>query len=301
MGNGEIERARSGEIFSVQRFSVHDGPGIRSTVFFAGCPLRCSWCHNPESQRAIPGGWTLSSRCLSCGACQDACSTGAVARVDGAGCTLCGDCVDACPTGARQPLRRRVGVEEVLEEALADIDFFARSGGGVTFSGGEPLSQTPFLLSCLEELARRDVHRVVDTCGFAPRAALLAVSELTDLLLFDVKAVDDDRHRALTGVPASPILENLAALDARGVEIWIRVPLVPGANDDAEELERIASTVSKLRSTRRVHLLPYHEIGADKYQRLGRDVTRFRAPSDGELETARALFQSYDLEVSVGG
>ncbi len=282
----------TGQIFSVQRYSIHDGPGIRTTVFLKGCPLSCSWCHNPESWNVEPEVWLLPSYCIRCGACLEVCPqvrisvapgdqgrTSAVKspldeppRMDVERCVCCGACVAACPTGARRHVGRTVGVPELLAEIGRDRPFFEQSGGGVTFSGGEPLSQYEFLHGMLRGCRQQNWHTAVDTSGYAPREQLLDLVGSTDLFLYDLKVMDDSRHREQTGVPVRAILENLVALDATGAEIWIRIPIIPGVNDDWENLDAIGRFVSDLTHTRRVHLLPYHAAGKDKRLRLGQQA-----------------------------
>ena len=215
-----------GRIFNVQRFSVHDGPGIRTTVFLKGCPLRCAWCHNPESIRGEVELSVAESRCIHCGQCVPACPTGRL-RWLGEGspahasaralrkapeCTLCGSCVEVCPVEARQLVGRLQSVDELLAEVLEDRLFFDDSGGGVTFSGGEPLGQPEFLAAALDACRRHGLRTAVDTSGFCRQEDLLAVARRTDLFLYDLKHMDDERHRALTGVSNRRILDNLRAL-----------------------------------------------------------------------------------------
>ncbi len=295
-----------GRIFNVQRFSVHDGPGIRTTVFLKGCPLRCAWCHNPESLRGEAELTVAESRCIHCGACIEACPTGRLGVLGEGGpshwapealraapeCTLCGTCVAACPTEARQLVGRLVGVDELVADLLEDRLFFDESGGGVTFSGGEPLAQPEFLAAALDACRRQGLRTAVDTSGFCRREDLLDMAGRTDLFLYDLKHMDEDRHRELTGVSNRRILDNLRALahvrahaligsrardrdlplvkarDAAHDAIWIRVPLIPGVNDDAANLEATARFVRSLPGVHRLHLLPYHVHGIDKRDRL---------------------------------
>jgi pyruvate formate lyase activating enzyme len=290
-----------GRVFDVQRFSVHDGPGIRTTVFLKGCPARCLWCHNPESQSFAPEVLVVEARCVSCGTCRAVCPHGAPPPGSGL-CAACGACVDACPTGARRLAGRETSVEEVMEDVLRDRVFYEESGGGVTFSGGEPLAQPAFLRELLEACRDAGIRTAVDTCGFAPRERLMALAPLVDLFLFDVKLVDDARHRALTGLPVAPILENLRALAAVHGRVWIRIPVVPGHTDAEDDVAATASLVAGLAGVRQVSLLPYHRTGAAKARRLGRDypLDALAPPSPERLDALAALFREHGLAVRIG-
>jgi pyruvate formate lyase activating enzyme len=254
------------------RYSLHDGPGIRTTVFFKGCPLRCWWCHNPESQAPKPELMFFAERCLGCGDCIPVCPESAVQWVNGAisitsACRSCGTCVDTCVAGAREIVGRWMTVQETLAEIEKDIVFYDQSGGGVTFSGGEPLLQPLFLEALLDACRSRRIHTVVDTSGLAPRRVVERLAAKADLFYFDLKLVDRERHRHYTGVPNDAILENLRLLAERGAAIVVRVPVVPGINDDEENLRAMAAFLKPL-GLSRVDLLPYHTIGLEKYRRL---------------------------------
>ena len=291
-----------GRVFDVQRYSVHDGPGIRTTVFLKGCPARCPWCHNPESQSFSPEVLVVETRCISCGSCARVCPRGAP-RAGSPLCTACGACVEACPSGARRLAGRETTVKELMEEILRDRVFYDESGGGVTVSGGEPLAQPEFLAALLAACRAASLHSAVDTCGFAPRERLLALVPLVDLFLFDVKLVDDARHRALTGLPAAPILDNLRALAAAGARLWIRVPVIPGLTDDAADVAATAALLAGLPGIGKVCLLPYHATGARKSARLGRSypLDELAPPGADRLECLAALFRRRGLLVQIGG
>jgi pyruvate formate lyase activating enzyme len=292
----------SGLVFNIQKYSVQDGPGIRTTVFLKGCPLCCQWCHNREIM-------FLESRCLACGECRDACPFGETIAGEGPlparheQCTLCGACVDACPTGARQMMGRSMTVDEVMDEVVKDRVFYESSGGGVTISGGEPLLQPQFLLALLGALRAAGIHSTLDTTGFGCTDHLLAAANLSDLVLYDLKAFDEDRHRKLTGVSNRSILDNLKALDLVHRNVWIRLPVVPGFNDDGTELERIADFVAGLHSIKLVNLLPFHRSGLHKYERLGQvhGFNGVMAPSVELMERAANLFRNRKLPTKIGG
>jgi pyruvate formate lyase activating enzyme len=299
--------ALTGTIFHIERFAVHDGPGIRTTVFLKGCPMRCWWCHSPESQSTVPEPFLRGDRCIHCGTCLDACEQGAVAEIDGevttlrARCAVCGECARACPSGAREIVGREVTVEDLLADVARDTAFFDRSGGGVTFSGGEPLMQAGFLDEAIRGCRRLGIHTAVETAGYAPWPAV-EVAATADLVLFDLKFRDEARHWHYTGVSNRPILENLVRLAAAIDAVRVRIPLVPGVNDDEAELDGMGGFLATT-SIREVDLLPYHTAGLAKYRRLGRDapLPDVAAPSPEALEAACRRLQGFGLSVHVGG
>jgi pyruvate formate lyase activating enzyme len=300
------ETGLTGLVFDIQRYSLHDGPGIRTTVFLKGCPLRCVWCHNPESMRPAPELRVFASRCIRCDACREACPLGLAKPgepPDPRVCVACGSCAAACPTRAREVIGRTTTLEALHEILAADRAFYDESGGGVTFSGGEPLRQWRFLIPALEAARSRGWHTAVDTSGYASEQAIRRVAEATDLFLFDLKLMDDERHRRFTGVGLAPILRNLRLLDERGSTVWIRIPLVPGHNDDDANLEAVGRFVAGLRRTRRVHVLPYHRLASAKYERLGLVNPTFEIPTPtaAGVDRAVAVLSSCGLDVHVGG
>ena len=299
----------SGLVFNIQKYSVQDGPGIRTTVFLKGCPLCCEWCHNPESISPRREIVVVTQRCNACGECRAACPFGEEIAGTGAlpprneQCTLCAACVDACPTGARQMIGREMTVAEVVEAVVKDRIFYEDSGGGVTISGGEPLSQPRFLKALAESLRATGIHVALDTTGFGCTEHLLAAARFSDLVLYDLKAFDEARHKKLTGVSNRSILENLKALNDVHRNIWIRIPVVPGFNDDVEELEKIAAFVAGLRSVTLVNLLPFHRSGLHKYERLGwgHSLDGVETPSAELMERAAAVFRRRHLTTKIGG
>jgi pyruvate formate lyase activating enzyme len=297
----------TGIIFDIKRFAIHDGPGIRTTVFLKGCPLSCWWCHNPESQSTRPILHQRETECVLCGACVTVCPekarsipAGTVERNDDL-CLLCGTCADFCPAEAIDMIGRRKCVDEVVAEIAKDIPFHDESGGGVTFSGGEPLAQPEFLLLMLERCRDLDIHTAVDTCGYARPELLERVAEKTDLFLFDLKFMDNRRHHELTGVGNELILGNLHRLSLKDKDIHIRVPVIPGITDTEENLNAIGRFVSSLPNKPPVTLLPHHATAMGKYARFGinhRLPAETAVPSDETMGNHALRLNGYGLEVS---
>jgi len=298
----------SGLIFDIRRFSIHDGPGIRTTVFFKGCPLSCWWCHNPESQSGGVELWWRENRCIHCGECLEACPNGAISWrgaetvTDEARCELCGDCVAACPAEARQIVGQRMTVAAVMAEIEKDLPFYDESSGGVTFSGGEPLVQRGFLQALLKACKLKELHTTLDTCGFAAWEALNSVRTDVDLFLYDLKVMDDQAHRKYTGVSNRLILQNLQRLAELGHRLVLRVPLIPGINDSTESLRQLGEFASSLPGEPPVELLPYHHTALGKYERLQVEyrLPDVRTPAPEELDRAANILKGYGLQVRYG-
>lgn len=268
-----------GLVFDIQRFSIHDGPGIRTTVFLKGCPLRCVWCHNPESLEREPEVSFVAAKCIGCGFCFRACGRGGHVMEDGrhallrAKCVRCGGCVAQCPTQALEVIGKKMAVSEVLAEVLRDKPFYETSGGGMTLSGGEPLSQFGFSHALLLAAKGEGLHTCVETSGYGPMKRFLALLPVVDLFLWDYKETDPKKHKRVTGVSNSGILANLRAMDAAGASVILRCPIVPGHNDREEHFAGIARLANDLRNIREIHVEPYHPLGKAKSERLARPPT----------------------------
>jgi pyruvate formate lyase activating enzyme len=297
-------------IFDIKRYAINDGPGIRIVIFLKGCNLNCAWCHNPESISNETERMYAPAKCIQCGTCVMACPEKAITLTsegiitDNDLCKMCGKCAEVCPTKAIEISGRPMLVAEIMNEIEKERVFFDQSGGGVTFSGGEPLQQSGFLIELLDECGKRGIHTAIDTAGLVHTEIILDVAKRTDLFLYDLKMMDSERHRKWVGVPNKKILENLKAVAATGVKIIIRIPLVGGVNDDSANMEDTARFVAELSGEKKeVNLLLYHKIAQTKYQKLGRpeEFQLLEEPTKEAQLRAIAIFEKYGIKASIGG
>jgi len=302
--------SQTGMIFDVKRFAIHDGPGIRTTVFFKGCALACPWCHNPEGLENRPEIALNRSRCLNdCLACVRVCRPRALRRKDQAvqldrsRCDRCGECARACPSEAIQLIGRVTTVAAILEEIDRDEPFYQQDGGGVTFSGGEPLRQPGFLKALLVGCKSRGYHVALDTSGFADRKSLAAVAADTDLFLYDLKAIDDRVHRRITGASNRLILENLRWLAGQKKRVVVRLPLIPGFTATDDNIAAVADWLQSMTPLRQIELLNFHRWGRQKYDKLGKPDRMADAqplPS-ARLNEIKNFFSGRGFSVTTGG
>jgi len=298
-----------GIVFDIKKFSIHDGPGIRTTIFLKGCPLNCWWCHNPESHTLAPKMVFRENRCIRCGACLAACPQGAISwdgdqvSTNREKCTLCGACVQACHAEAREIVGREMTVAQVMTEIERDVAFYDESGGGVTFSGGEPLLQPDFLLALLRACKEKEIHTTLDTCGFAAWETLDSIRKTVDLFLYDLKLMDDASHQKFTGVSNALILRNLQALLQQGHPIVLRVPIIPGINDDDRNIRQIGEFVAALPPLSEVDILPYHPTAIEKYRRLAKTykLPETPPPTDQQMTEIARILRGFGLPVKIGG
>jgi len=277
----------NGSVFNIQRFSTKDGPGIRSVVFFKGCPLSCDWCHNPESRLIDPEIFFDFSKCINCRICENVCPENCHLFIKGEhiflreNCIGCLKCAEVCPTKALESCGKTYKTKEIIDEVLRDIEFYDESGGGVTLSGGEPLMQYDFALEILKELKKSKVHTAIETSGYCLRD-LTDIAQYTDLWLFDIKLISENEHKKYTGVSNDVILQNLHKLDELGDEIILRCPVIPDVNLTKEHFDGILNILNSLKNVTAVQFEPYHPLGITKSERLGKvqgyDNKKFLSP-----------------------
>ena len=283
---------RTATIFDIARASFVDGPGIRTTVFFKGCNLHCAWCHNPESQAPDTQILFYQNKCIGCGKCKEKCAHNLNT------CDFCGQCAIYCPQDAREICGKSYTVDEVLQAVCKDISFYQTSGGGVTFSGGECMLQIDFLEEVLAACKQAGIHTAVDTAGHIPYEYFQRILPYVDLFLYDIKCFDSEKHKIYTGVSNQLILSNLKNLLRDGAKVWVRIPVVAGANDTEEEMMAIQEFLHNCGAPERVELIPYHAMGEHKYAALGRVATPFAPPSQEYLEKLNEIFiSSYEFPV----
>lgn len=299
--------SKRGWVFNIQRYSIQDGPGIRTTVFMKGCPLRCHWCSNPESQALHPELLYFNTRCTKCGKCIKACPNGGTILgsegeivIDRGLCKAYGACVDSCLAEARVIAGKLMTIADVVDVVKQDSLFYRNSNGGVTFSGGEPTYQPAFLLELLMECQRQGFHTCLDTCAYIQWEVLEEILQYVDLILFDIKHMNSERHKELTGVDNILILDNLNRIMAMGKEIIVRVPLLSGMNDSEENINATGNFISEL-GIKRVDLLPYHKLGVKKYERLEMEyrLKELRSLKREEVEDIKEVLENFGLEVDI--
>ncbi len=296
-------------ITDIERFTVHDGTGIRTLVFVKGCPLRCQWCSNPETQLPAPQIAQTTARCLGCQTCLPLCEAGALTftpdgiQLDRDRCTLCGECVEACVAESLVIIGQRMTPDAVFAEINKDAIFYETSGGGVTLSGGEPLTAPAFARALLARCKAAGFNTAVETCGHVSWESFAAVLPYVDLFLYDVKHMDETQHQQGTGVSNTRILANLARLDEAGVDIIVRVPLIPGFNESVDNIRRTAALAAGMKHVRRLDLLPYHRLGTPKYRKLGLNypLDGLTPPQRSDVERLLAEVQAYGLAATIGG
>ncbi|MFC1817359.1 glycyl-radical enzyme activating protein, partial [Thermodesulfobacteriota bacterium] len=305
-----IERLNNkGTVFNIQCFSLQDGPGIRTTVFIKGCPLRCWWCSNPESQAFNPEVVHSNSLCTQCGECVKACPTQAISlaergvRIDRKLCENCATCVSVCYAGALKVYGEEMSTAEVIAEVEKDVAYYRNSEGGVTFSGGEPLSQPEFVISLLKQCRKSGLHTVVDTCGYVAQEVFKRMLRNTDLVLYDLKHANELTHKRLTAVSNRPILNNLKMVAQSGVDVIVRVPIITDINDSLKNMTAIAKYVASLKTIKEVNLLPYHRFGTGKYEMLDSTyrLNSTLPPKEARLEKLTKIVESYGLECKIEG
>ena len=298
-----------GTVFNIMRYSIHDGPGIRTTVFFKGCPLKCEWCHNPESHKSAKQVVRYPNKCIGCGSCVKVCPTGALYIKDNNimfdinKCNSCEECLNVCYSGAMEMVGKKMTIDEVIKEVEKDYSFYDESGGGVTFSGGEPLMQHNFLKGLLVKCKEKGIHTAVDTCGYTKKEILTDLSNFIDLFLYDIKIMDDKKHKKYTGVSNKIILGNLKELIRLKKRIFVRLPIIPEINDDDKNIGEIADLLSELRGIEQINILPYHNIAMEKYKRLEEEylLREINVPSEERISEIKNIFESLGFKVKIGG
>ena len=302
-----INYGAKGIVFDIQRFSIHDGPGIRTIIFLKGCPLRCKWCSNPESQKTKPELMYRSDQCIRCGSCFKVCKVGAIDLdkeyiVDRNKCTSCGECVLVCPSSALLMKGKTMTVEEVIKEARKDSIQYYRSDGGITLSGGEALVQYEFAREIFKACKAQGWHTAIETEGYANEEVIKDVIPYVDLVMLDIKSVDPKKHMEFTGVDNEIILKNARIIQEIANTV-IRIPVIPEFNASKEEITDIIKFVKTLPNIKKVHLLPYHRYGENKYKLLNKEyeLKNMKELSDDFKNELKKIVESYGLECQIGG
>ena len=305
--SGNEKQTMRGLVTNIQRFSIHDGAGIRTLVFLKGCPLRCLWCSNPETQTRKRELKVAETLCVGCGRCAEVCPTGAAAEKDrlkaAVTCINCGECAKVCPGGARTLVGSEMTVDEVVDEVVKDMPFYRRSGGGITLTGGEPLVQKDFALAVLKACRKKGVDTAIETCGAVPWENIEAVLPYLDEIMFDIKQIDPQSHAKLTGRDNRLILENAQRIARSGIPLTIRVPVVPGLTDSVENLQGIVDFANELSTVQEIHLLPYHRLGESKYRQLGKayHLEDLEIPENADVENLASRLNTGRIRIKVGG
>ncbi len=301
-GNGKL----FGNVFDIQRFSTHDGPGIRTTVFLKGCPLSCSWCHNPESQLPVHEIFFNRKSCINCETCNQVCPSGDPRQIlskIGPRKEICGTCilcVAVCPSKAIDQIGQIYTSDEIVEEAIKDLPFFDHSNGGMTLSGGEPLFQFDFTLDILKKIKQKEIHTVVETSGYTTKERILGVAPFVDLFLWDIKITDKELHKKYTGVSLNPIIENLKLIDKAGAKTILRILVIPGVNMNDLHFRNIASLYHDLINVQGIEFLKYHDYGISKDAKLGQpDHVPFPIPTELEMDRIHHFFDKMDTKIKI--
>lgn len=297
-----------GTIFNIQKFSIHDGPGIRTTIFLKGCPLHCLWCHNPEGMNPKIELIYYEDRCKRCGACILACKFGVLSmgenalELDRDKCTACGKCQEACNYGAIELAGKEASIQHIMDEVMKDWVFYKNSGGGVTISGGEPFMQWKFMLELVKALKAKGVHVAVDTSGYTLWRRIQEVASYTDLFLYDLKLIDNEKHLKYIGVDNTVILDNLMKLSESGAKIRLRIPLIKGVNDSPKDLDDTVEFIKCLR-LEDIQILRYHSMGMEKYPRLNEEyqMQGDEVPEPVVVEEFAERLRALGNTVSIGG